>query len=123
MYAKRYDFIVPTLEEMKLFDRGLVPITRNNGFNSAFPFYKNENGDREWLVEAEWGEIIVVDTEYCPNLQLTTALPLIYMVADAMDIPQLETDRELEIFHAPKDTAKVTKIFEAICEHCMRIHK
>ena len=123
MYAKRMSHIVPTPSEIALFDKGMAPIARNNGWNHAFPFLIYENGDREWLVEDAYGEYILVDTVRCPNLQLTDALPLIYLVADALGILQLETDWELEIFHVQEKADFILKIFEAICEHCIRIHK
>jgi len=123
MYAKRMSHIVPTPAEIKLFDRGTQPITRNGGWDEAFPFLILENGDREWLVEDRYGEYILVDTKVYPNLLRTDALLLIHLVADTMGILQLETDWELEIFHVQEKADLVLKIFEAICEHCIRVHK
>ena len=123
MYVKRMSHIVPTPSEIKLFDRGTQPITRNNGWDEAFPFLIQDNGDREWLVEDRYGEFILVDTKRYPNLLRTDAIPLIYLVVNSMDILQLETDWELEIFHVQEKADLVLKIFEAICEYCMRIHK
>ena len=123
MYATRYEFFVPTQEEIKLFYNGSRETVRHGKRCVLIPFHRDGKGNMEWLAECEWGDVIVVDTDSYASLQLTEALDLIYMVADAMNIPQLETYKDLEIFHAQKDTARVAKIFEAICEHCIRVHK